>query len=358
MADTPNYQIRSLVWGDDEDGHNATFKVRRNGTVFSIEIRPSYFINSPDNVQKFLELIQPDENFHGNIDTTKLFDWVMSPFMQLLTDLAPPADDPNETEISHQDRLSPEWYLFHSYFINEKPEPRHIFTCNDRVPGGRAFANKMWLDELEQWTVLYEPADIILSPENLQESIHRRPRRVLIKDGAIVCFYKACHSIVGALGELSNYRAIADSGLYQQGLNTCRVHGVVIDSKYFLAGILLSYIDGTDLPHALGAIHEEPDYPSHQLRRVWMQQLDDGLAALHKAGIVWGDATAENVLIDKDNNAWIINFGGRYTEGWVDEELFGTVEGDLMGLFKIWKLLFPPEAHHENSMADIAEPSH
>lgn len=31
---------------------------------------------------------------------------------------------------------------------------------------------------------------------------------------------------------------------------------------------------------------------------------------LHGIGIVWGDGKAENVLIDINDNAWIIDFGG------------------------------------------------
>jgi len=59
------------------------------------------------------------------------------------------------------------------------------------------------------------------------------------------------------------------------------------------------------------------------------------LRELHEADVVWGDAKAENVLIDSDNNAWIIDFGGGYTAGWVDENLANTVEGDQQGPSRI-----------------------
>lgn len=39
------------------------------------------------------------------------------------------------------------------------------------------------------------------------------------------------------------------------------------------------------------------------------------VACLHEAGVVWGDAKAENVLIGTDDNAWVIDFGGGYTRG-------------------------------------------
>jgi tRNA A-37 threonylcarbamoyl transferase component Bud32 len=60
---------------------------------------------------------------------------------------------------------------------------------------------------------------------------------------------------------------------------------------------------------------------------------------LHRAGIIWGDAKAENVLIARDSNAWITDFGGGYTRGWVDEGKAGTLEGDLQGVAKILDFL-------------------
>jgi Ser/Thr protein kinase RdoA (MazF antagonist) len=64
-------------------------------------------------------------------------------------------------------------------------------------------------------------------------------------------------------------------------------------------------------------------------------QLRHLINQLHAASIVWGDAKPDNVLINKNADAWVIDFGGGYTEGWVPTELTGTVEGDLHALEKI-----------------------
>ncbi|KAF5971648.1 cocaine esterase [Fusarium bulbicola] len=74
---------------------------------------------------------------------------------------------------------------------------------------------------------------------------------------------------------------------------------------------------------------------STELRERWAQQVSDTVRQLHAAGIVWGDAKPDNVLVDQENNAWLIDFGGGYTNGWVSKELSGTVEGDLEGLKKM-----------------------
>jgi len=41
------------------------------------------------------------------------------------------------------------------------------------------------------------------------------------------------------------------------------------------------------------------------------------------------------VLIDENGNAMAIDFGGGFTDGWVDERNQGTVCEDLQGLEKI-----------------------
>jgi serine/threonine protein kinase len=130
--------------------------------------------------------------------------------------------------------------------------------------------------------------------------------------------------------ELETYRKIAEAELAPD-LRICRLRGIVQDEEGFSFGMLLTYIG-----HRQKTLHEAiwPDTPI-SLKEQWASQISESLAALHGSGIVWGDAKAENVLIDGDNNAWITDFGGSYTEGWVDMEKAGTVEVDLQGLAKI-----------------------
>lgn len=44
---------------------------------------------------------------------------------------------------------------------------------------------------------------------------------------------------------------------------------------------------------------------------------------------------SDNILVDKSDEIWMIDFGGGYTRGWVDSEIAETVEGDRQGLQKI-----------------------
>ncbi|KAF5966169.1 kinase domain-containing protein [Fusarium bulbicola] len=75
-------------------------------------------------------------------------------------------------------------------------------------------------------------------------------------------------------------------------------------------------------------------------RKKWLSQIQDTVDLLHNIGITWGDGKTSNVLIHcETDDAWVIDFGGGWTEGWVDEELSGTVEGDEMAVRKIMEYL-------------------
>ena len=83
---------------------------------------------------------------------------------------------------------------------------------------------------------------------------------------------------------------------------------------------------------------------AEEKRETWAKDCDAMVHALHKNGIVWGDAKADNFLVDGKGKLWMIDFGGSYTEGWVDEEIAETEEGDDMGVQKIVNALEDPEA--------------
>lgn len=75
------------------------------------------------------------------------------------------------------------------------------------------------------------------------------------------------------------------------------------------------------------------------MKNRWAEQIQHTIAALHQAGIIRGDAKPDNILIDAHGDAWVIDFGGGRTEGWVDADKAGTVDGDLQGLERILKFI-------------------
>ncbi|PGG97409.1 hypothetical protein AJ80_09700 [Polytolypa hystricis UAMH7299] len=78
---------------------------------------------------------------------------------------------------------------------------------------------------------------------------------------------------------------------------------------------------------------------SNDTIQAWVCQIRESIDFLHGLGVCWGDAKADNVLVDCYGNAWIIDFGGGYTDGWVEESAKETMAGDLQGLQQIKKCL-------------------
>lgn len=132
-----------------------------------------------------------------------------------------------------------------------------------------------------------------------------------------------------AWNELQKYGEISRAELGD--VRICRLFGLVRDKLGNLLGLLLSYIEAEYVTLACAI---QPDTPE-SLRQRWAEQVTQAVTALHQAGITWGDAKPENVLIDIEENAWIIDFGGSFTEGWVDRDSADTGEGDLQGLSRI-----------------------
>ncbi|KAI5459510.1 hypothetical protein BGZ63DRAFT_359139, partial [Mariannaea sp. PMI_226] len=112
---------------------------------------------------------------------------------------------------------------------------------------------------------------------------------------------------------------------------------------------LLGYIYHKDTKQVLGFLRQwvpgrrlsEIDVANTtaETRRKWVSQIRESIQLLHKQGLVWGDGKPSNIIIDERDDAWLIDFGGGFTDGWVDKELAETTEGDEQALAKITKLL-------------------
>ncbi|KAJ9413331.1 hypothetical protein QL093DRAFT_2073034 [Fusarium oxysporum] len=112
---------------------------------------------------------------------------------------------------------------------------------------------------------------------------------------------------------------------------------------------LLGYIHHKDTKQILGFLRQW--VPGRRLsdvdittatvekRQKWSVQISETIKCLHEHGLVWGDGKSSNIIIDEQDNAWLIDFGGGFTEGWVDEELAETKKGDEQALAKIVELL-------------------
>lgn len=134
---------------------------------------------------------------------------------------------------------------------------------------------------------------------NPEQALSETPRKVLTKADGLYYFTRRL-----VQRELETYARIEQANLQESRIS--RLCGIVRRSSGTITGLLLTHI-GPQLVTLRRALKRDV---SLQLRNVWIEQLTVTLRELHAAGVVWGDTKAENVLIDSDNNVWIIDFGG------------------------------------------------
>ena len=112
------------------------------------------------------------------------------------------------------------------------------------------------------------------------------------------------------------------------------------DSRNEICGFLLESIEScTPLTEKLYS------HIPASLRNKWSREMKNMVNILHDSGIVWGDAKADNALVDENDDLWMIDFGGSYTDGWVEPRLCETFEGDDQGLQKIVSALKNPDSN-------------
>jgi hypothetical protein len=120
----------------------------------------------------------------------------------------------------------------------------------------------------------------------------------------------------------------------------------------------------TSRTHAIGFLQQDIPDPTpltnwidaeipQKQRDSWAADAERMKNVLHEHQIVWGDAKADNFLVDKHKKLWIIDFGGSWTEGWIDPEIKETLEGDDMAMEKITNALHDPVANVEGASEEV-----
>jgi len=65
---------------------------------------------------------------------------------------------------------------------------------------------------------------------------------------------------------------------------------------------------------------------------------------LHNHGIVWGDVNYCNVVIDSEQDAWVIDFGGLNNTEFVNDDKAESVEGDWQSVGRLIGEFLPRRA--------------
>ncbi|TVY42044.1 hypothetical protein LCER1_G008983 [Lachnellula cervina] len=141
--------------------------------------------------------------------------------------------------------------------------------------------------------------------------------------------------------EYACLKKIADSQ-HADSISAPRLIGFVVDDdadEGACIGILEEYIPHVmTLGRCLKNINTE--IVAAERRRKWAEQVRRNIALLHGIGVVWGDGKPENVLIHSEtDDCYLVDFGGSWTDGWVDAELRETEAGDEQALTRILDFL-------------------
>ncbi|OJD24950.1 hypothetical protein ACJ73_03686 [Blastomyces percursus] len=293
---------------------------------FKIDLFTANFESSPALLAEYLRQVQrqdpdyiPDKTdedgaFEDPLD--EMHDWILQPFLPIFHELAP-LDQSRKYTL--EDCLFAEEFHYTVRAVEDSLVP----VCLGNTKGKES---PYWSPEIQL-------------PINANStSLPAVPHKVFIHGLPKPSFFKLVYSgDVGiTLRELLAYSKI-HMAKFDATVHTSRLDGLVQDDSERVMGLLLSYIDcrGTTLRCIDGR-----DPKNSEFRQKWVDQISHTLKHLHSHNIVWGDAKAANVLIDVNGDAYLIDFGGGYTEGWVEKEMANSIDGDLQGLENIKWYLF------------------
>ncbi|KAF5010164.1 hypothetical protein FDECE_3657 [Fusarium decemcellulare] len=296
------------------------------GKRFIIFLFAENFSASSQLKEKYLFFLQVAEEFELDGFTVEdFYFWAVEPFFPIFQKLPVL---PREHQSTLHDFFYPETFSYTLRAVAEELVPE--LYEDDGASHGLGFGITVANELCAPWTS-FSPSQVLVCQVRTVGPPSQTPSRVVLPDGSTAFLKLARRGDEHSLKiELETYRKIEEAQL-DDNIRVSRLHGLVQDESGQVLGLFLTYIDCRRLTLSCAV---KPDTPT-ALREKWMAQLQGSVGELHKAGVFWGDVKPDNVLIDSNQDAWVVDFGGGYTEGWVPRELTGTMDGDRLGLEKI-----------------------
>ncbi|TVY23331.1 hypothetical protein LHYA1_G007986 [Lachnellula hyalina] len=294
---------------DMEDGHRLDLTIRINSKHFIVTVLPT---PSPDDpitplISRYNKsFMDNDEELQKAQD--EIEDIIYEAGWRKFALLAPGIERGSSTPpISLLSTLNPETFLFSSGGGSRE--------CPSNLPR-------------------YSARDITITEKLMGTGFIAR---VSAKGQDMCCKVLAPRQVKAVQREYECLKKIADSQ-YAYSISAPRLIGFVVDDdddEGAGIGILEEYI-----PHVmtLGRFlkNKNTEIVAIERRRKWAEQIQRNILLLHGIGVVWGDGKPENVLIHSEtDDCYLVDFGGSWTDGWVDAELRETEAGDEQALTRI-----------------------
>ncbi|KAJ5941949.1 hypothetical protein N7516_002117 [Penicillium verrucosum] len=292
---------------------------------FKIDLFTSSFESSPALLTEYLRHVQRQEpewiphesevdgEFEDPLD--EMHDWILQPFLNL-----PRNSSPGPEPKVGGDKIVP------VYLSNTKNIGNHLIGAS--LPSSVDYSA----------FPVYHPREVEVPISAESAALPGIPHKVFIHGRPQPSFFKIVYGgdqgITGR--EILTYSKIR-MAKFDPPIITSQLEGLIQDDDGYVMGLALSYINcgGATLNCIDG---HDPNFS--ELRQKWVDQISQTLTQFHSHNIIWGDAKAANVLIDVSEDVYLIDFGGGYTEGWIEKEKSNSTEGDLQGLENIKRYLF------------------
>ncbi|KAK5740811.1 hypothetical protein LTR17_004401 [Elasticomyces elasticus] len=268
--------------------------------------------------------------------------WMLSPLQSNIDEYAPKQSESAHISLAEWFDLPTHWYNLETkdkalHAIELEPDDDLHRRISKLLP---EISIPKYIREVD--VPFYQPSDLIVSAcSNVPPPY--RPTRVQLPDTKDILFLKLVDpgQPQCTKREISILDRIAKKGLHDH-IRCPRLKGIVTsgDDRTKIMGFLQ-----TDIPNPVPLTTKLDVEVPQKLRDHWAHETPRMKDVLHEHGIVWGDAKADNFMVDENDELWIIDFGGSYTEGWVDPKLNESMEGDDMGVDKIVNALHDPVAN-------------
>ncbi|KAI0192770.1 hypothetical protein F4808DRAFT_363564 [Astrocystis sublimbata] len=365
-AGTPSFCMLELgVYGD-----KIQYVFMNNCKRFFVDIDAEHLKGPGSLLEEFQE-------FAADLDDPGQFnqfeDWIFASLDEFLLRVAPPPKPGSRTPITLLDYFNPETYALElvnkdgkleallqiydpAWHGNTSPRTRIVEAASDtRLPTAQASESVVSSSSLPSvprfLASQLQRVDDELEDRDLSE-IPRKVRHVITNE---TFFFKPGFKDHGHIREMEIFSQIQhDSALAstvstssgESRVRTSKLAGLVMwddDSEGSLLGLLIGYIEGKTLQWHLDdeEFADGQEIPQETKLR-WMAQVESTVRQLHSSGIVWGDVKPDNVMIDTEGDAVVIDFGGGYTPEYIPPELQQTAQGDLVGLGHMREMLGLP----------------
>ncbi|KAI1101478.1 hypothetical protein F4804DRAFT_315855 [Jackrogersella minutella] len=329
------------------NGNSVTWSIRWNNARMLVDLGPSPTGNTIQDsfIEKYHAAVDDGDDEEEEMISDQISDFIVETGRALFDQFAPPPAPDASTPGDLHSLIFPKGYIFYFHTDEETNVPEVLFVCDEDVITSMEFDMGLEIKFDLKYRLLAHP-DLVL-PKFSTRDIYIQQK--LLDDGYIarvsaggrqMCCKVGNESRAAALQRELSSRMTISTSQHAAALRVPKLLGLIeVAEDGRIIGLLQEYVPFSAERWTLGDIDLVSSI-SKGRREKWASQIQETVKLLHQIGVTWGDAKAGNVLIHRDtDDAWIIDFGGGWTDGWVSQELSGTVEGDWVGVKRILEFL-------------------